>query len=137
MPITCRADVLTAAALVRHFAIQRGATRTEAAALSTVAAEMVQNVVTHARCRGELRVSDAGGEIVLQSLDSGPGMEAPHTLFAGAQARSEMGLATGVGLGEGGSAMRRLMDRVDATSGEHGGLVVTARKRLGRKGSRG
>lgn len=128
MAVRDRADVFAAAVMVRSMVMAHGGGRRDAAAASTAAAELVQNIVVHGGGRGQLLAWFDKDVLVIRARDRGPGIGDPEALFAGSLARRAMGLPEGTGLGEGGSAVRRLMDRVRVRSRKHGGLEVTAHK---------
>lgn len=125
-----RADVMVFAAIVRKLIQDRGGTRRQAAEASIAAAEMVQNIVAHAAAVGDASAWFEGDRLFLRAADRGPGLVDPDLLLGGREARGAHGLGTGTGLGEGGAALVRLMDRVSVGPNEGGGLVVTACKQI-------
>jgi anti-sigma regulatory factor (Ser/Thr protein kinase) len=129
-----RSDAVAFAAVVRNVVLRHGGTRREAAEAAIAASEMVQNIVTHAACQGDACVWLEGDVLHLRATDTGPGMTDPTVLLRGREARGALGLSPGVGLGEGGAALVRLMDRVEVRPNATRGLVVLAHKRISGRG---
>jgi anti-sigma regulatory factor (Ser/Thr protein kinase) len=127
-----RADAIVFATVVRDMVRKHGGTRRAAAEAAIAAAEMVQNIVAHAACKGDACVWFEGDVLVVRASDTGPGMTDPAALLRGREARCAGGLPAGLGLGEGGAALVRLMDRVTVRPNGGSGLVVTARKHISR-----
>jgi serine/threonine-protein kinase RsbT len=134
LSVQSRADAVVFATVVRDAVLRRGGTRREAAEAATAAAEMVQNIVTHAGCAGDASVWFEGDVLCLRATDDGPGMADPSALLRGREARCAHGLSAGLGLGEGGAALVRLMDRVAVRPNGSRGLVVTAWKQISKGG---
>jgi anti-sigma regulatory factor (Ser/Thr protein kinase) len=127
--IRTRPDVFAVAALVRRVALAHGGERTAAAAAAVAAAELASNIVRHGGGDGELTVAIEGDELTLRAADHGPGLARPEALFSGDARRSDHS-RSGMGLGEGGPSILRLMDHVEARHNGASGLVVVCRKRL-------
>ena len=134
LPIRTRADAVTFAAVVRDLVSRHGGTRRQAAEAATAAAEMVQNIVTHGGASGDASVWFEGDLLYVRAQDRGPGLPDPEALLVGSAARRARGLPGGLGLGEGGAALARLMDRVIVGPNDERGLVVLACKRVSREG---
>jgi serine/threonine-protein kinase RsbT len=127
VPIRLKSDTAVAAAMGRHFARGAGLAVVASAEVAVAVSEMASNLVRHTDGGGTVELWLETEWLVIRAQDRGPGMPCPEQLFAGRQAQP--GPLPGGSLGEGGPAIRRLMDSVDAHNREGGGLEVIARKR--------
>lgn len=130
MPVHSRADAVAFAALVRDLVRRHGGTRREAAEAAISGAEMVQNIVVHGGAVGEAKAWFDGDTLFLRAADQGPGMADPASLLEDGAERRTAPAPRGIGLGKGGAALVRLMDRVVVCPNAGRGLVVTACKEI-------
>jgi serine/threonine-protein kinase RsbT len=118
-------DATVASSIAREVAEQAGLDRLSAAAVAIVVRELATNIVKHAGGAGEIEVSSTHDGVRVAAVDSGPGMKSPEELLNDRPFPDD-----GRGsLGQGGSAIRRLMDEASVRNGPHGGLQVTGIKR--------
>jgi anti-sigma regulatory factor (Ser/Thr protein kinase) len=126
--VRVRADVVAAAAVGRRFAREAGLAVAGSAEVAVVVSELASNLMRHTPGGGTVELWVEEGWLCIRACDRGPGMAKPEQLFAGREGRP--GPLPGESLGEGGAAVRRMMDAVQVANREGGGLEVTARKRL-------
>ncbi|MBU8895632.1 ATP-binding protein [Corallococcus sp. M34] len=134
LSIRVPSDVAVAAALTRRFAREAGLAAAGSAEVAVVVSELASNLIRHTRSGGTVDLWVDAEWLWIRAWDDGPGMVEPERLFAGRDGRP--GPLPGESLGEGGAAVRRLMDAVRVTNRVGGGLEVVARKRLTPPGER-
>lgn len=124
--ITWHGDVLQAAELGRSFASTLGFPTAQCNEVGLVITEIATNLIRHAS-RGILTLrqvsEDERDGIEIQSVDNGPG------ILDVEQALTD-GYSTAGGLGLGLGTIHRLMDELEITSGEQGGLRLICRRWL-------
>ncbi|MCR9164125.1 MAG: ATP-binding protein [Nannocystaceae bacterium] len=111
-----RSDAIAAASMVRTLVQRAGASTCRASVVATVTTELAQNIVSHAGGNGEILAWLDGGDIVVRAHDWG----------SASPTRSS-------GMGQGQASVRRMMDRVELQPSPEGGLIVTARTRIGKE----
>ncbi len=123
-------DVATTGANAMHAARRLGFASLDARRIGIAAAELASNILNHGGGEGSVGLWLHDGDLIIEALDRGPGVPDPRMIFDGRAQREARGDHGGHGLGEGGASVRRLMDAVDATHREGGGLRVLARRKL-------
>jgi len=132
VPVAGMADATVASSLAVRFAMLCGFERREAVEIGIVVREMATNIVVHSGGAGTVHLSFCRDELVMRAVDEGPGMSDPEALLADRPRAPVVGL----GLGQGGGAIRRLSDGVRVENRPSGGLEVEAVKRRAVAGRR-
>ncbi len=127
-------DVSLAAIQSRLLLEQRGLDTAEASAIATAISELAHNIVIHSDGPGEIVIrtlaDEAGNHTIfmVDARDPGPGIANPQQVLEGN--------FSGKGLGLGLIGVQELMDSLEFRRDEQDHFIVTACKRLDRRGSK-
>lgn len=123
--ITDLIDASVASSVARSHALSVGFDSRASAELAIAVRELATNLVRHATPGGTLELNDVPEGLQVVSLDRGPGMTDPLRLLDDRPGPVDN---PSHGLGQGGGAIRRLMDKVVVRNRDGGGLEVAAWK---------
>ncbi len=127
VPIAREEDIVTARQLARQVARTLGFGAVDQSRVATAVSELTRNVVRYAtQGRGEVRIRQFtadGGAVGIEVVvaDAGPGIADVDQVL-------QQGFTSGIGLGMGLPATRRLMDEMEIDTALGRGTTITIRK---------